>query len=308
MAISSKSWGGLLVAVLAFLMIPGIIYLRTPKPCREPITYRIGKVDQRFALDPKEFRAIVQQAADLWGKPFSRALFREDPRGAIELQVIYDHRQAATDRLKKLNYRIDFSKNSYDELIARRESLKSEFTQKDASLREDLRAYEGRVIAFNTETETWNRQGGGPESILQKLVSEKNELTALKAAFDLRREEMKGLVETINSLVVVINEIAINHNLDLVDHQNTGNVLGREFCEGIYEKKKGRQTITIYQFENRDRLVRVLAHEFGHALGLNHSEDQEALMYRLNDSLSLDLSPDDKAALRKRCPGLSVAP
>jgi hypothetical protein len=297
----SKTWGWLWLVLLAFLFIPLVIYHRTPKPCREPITYRIGKVDERFALTYQEFKAIVKTAADLWGKPIARDLFREYPDGVIEINLVYDYRQEATDRLKKLNYKIDFTKNSYDELKTRLENLKIEFEQKKASLDSDVNAYQTRVTAFNAEAESWNRQGGDPESFRQRMVKEKIELDNLHDALNLRREELKELTDTINSLVVVINEIATNHNLSLVDQQNTGNTLGREFCEGIYEKKKGRQTITIYQFEDRDRLVRVLAHELGHALGLRHSDNEGAVMYRLNNSPSLELAPEDVAGLKKLC-------
>ncbi|MBI4766494.1 MAG: matrixin family metalloprotease [Deltaproteobacteria bacterium] len=291
-----------MIVLLALLIIPSIIYYRMPNHCREPITYRIGKVDERFALDPQEFRTIVQAAADLWAKPISRHLFREDPaEGLIEINLVYDYRQEATDRLKKINYKIDYSKNSYGELRTRIENLKGEFEQKNKTLGEDLNVYQERVNTFNTETDLWNRQGGASESIQQRLIKERDDLINLRDNLNARREELKELTDTINSLVVVINEIASRHNLDLMDHQNAGNTLGREFCEGLYEKKKGRQTITIYQFEDRDRLVRVLAHEFGHALGLSHGRNEEAIMYRLNNSLSLELDPEDVAGLKKRC-------
>jgi chromosome segregation ATPase len=296
-----KTWGWLWVVLLAFLLVPALIYYRTPKPCQEPITYRIGKVDERFALTYQEFKAVVKTAADLWGKPLARDLFREYPDGVIEISLVYDYRQEATDRLKKLNYKIDSTKDSYEELKTRLENLKIEFTQKKEDLSNDLNTYQTRVAAFNTEAASWNRQGGGSESIHQQLIKEKNELNILRDTINIRREELKDLTDTINSLVVVINEIAYNHNLNLVDHQNIGNSLGREFCEGMYEKKKGRQTITIYQFADRDRLVRVLAHELGHALGLGHSDNEEAIMYRLNTSRSLELAAEDVAGLKKRC-------
>jgi hypothetical protein len=298
---SSKTIGGLLVVLLAALIIPAIIYFRMPKPCQEPITYRIGKVDERFALTPQEFSAFALAAADLWAKPISRHLFREDPEGMIEINLVYDYRQEATDRLKKLNYKIDYSKNSYGEQKSRIENLKIEFDQKNTELLGDLNTYQDRVNTFNAETDLWNRQGGAAESVHQRLSKERNDLNSLRDTLNARQKELKELAETINSLVVVINEIASKHNLDLVDHQNTGKTLGREFCEGLYEKKKGRQTITIYQFEDRDRLVRVLAHEFGHALGLEHGQSEEALMYRLNSSSSLELDPEDVAGLKKRC-------
>jgi predicted Zn-dependent protease len=89
--------------------------------------------------------------------------------------------------------------------------------------------------------------------------------------------------------------------MDLVNYQNTGDALGREFCEGFYESKNVQQTINFYQFDNYYRLVRVLAHEFGHALRLNHSDDSKAVMYRLIQSDKIELSPDDIVALQRRC-------
>ena len=132
-------------------------------------------------------------------------------------------------------------------------------------------------------------------------MKEKDELAAIIDNLRVRQDEMKTLVDTINSVVVVINEIATSNNLDLVDQQNIGNTLGREFCEGVYEYKNGKRSITIYQYDNEYRLVRVLAHEFGHALGLNHSKSGDAVMYHLIQSDSLELSPDDIAAVKSRC-------
>jgi Zn-dependent peptidase ImmA (M78 family) len=77
--------------------------------------------------------------------------------------------------------------------------------------------------------------------------------------------------------------------------------LGREFCEGFYEYKNGKRSITIYQYDNEYRLVRVLAHEFGHALSLNHSKSADAVMYPLIKSDSLELAADDIAALKEHC-------
>ena len=299
---SSKTIGWSFLFLLAILVVLIISFMRTSNPCQEPMTYRLGKVDERFNLPREEFRTAVNMAAAMWGKPFYRDLFREDrDDGVVEINLLYDYRQEATDRLKQLNYKIDRSKSSYEELKSRLENLKAEYEQKKAGLNSDFNAYNARVNAFNTETESWNRRGGVPQSIHMRLMKEKDELVAFNDNLRIRQEESKALVDTINSIVVVINEIASNNNLDLVDHQNIGSTLGREFCEGIYEYKNGKRSITVYQYDNEYRLVRVLAHEFGHALGLSHSKSGEAVMYHLIQSDSLELAADDIAALKSHC-------
>ncbi len=301
MSTSSTTIGWRFFFLLAIIIILFIIFMRPPEPCREPITYRLGNVDERFNLTREEFRTAINMAAAMWGKPFHRDLFREDPDGAIEINLLYDYRQEATDRLKKLNYKIDLSRSSYEELKSRLENLKAEYEQKKAGLDNDLNAYNAKVNAFNAEIESWNRRGGVPQSIHTRLMEEKDELAALNDSLHTRQEEIKSLVDTINSIVVVLNEIASNNNLDMVDQKNIGNTLGREFCEGFYEYKNGKRSITIYQYDNEYRLVRVLAHEFGHALGLNHSKSVDAVMYPLIRSDSLALTADDIAALKEHC-------
>lgn len=301
MSNSSKTISWRFFPLLLILIFLVIAFFRTPKACQEPLTYRIGKVDERFDLSRQEFGVAVSMAAAIWGKPLSRELFREDPNGAIEVNLIYDYRQEATDRLKKLNYKSDRSKSYYEELKLRLENLKAEYEQKKAGLNNDFNDYNAKVNAFNAETESWNRRGGVPQSIHTRLMKEKDELVTVRNNLQIRQEEMKTMVDTINSIVVVINEIASNNNLDLVDQQNIGNTLGREFCEGFYEYKNGKRSITIYQYDHEYRLVRVLAHEFGHALRLNHSEDPKAVMCRWIQSDIIELSPDDVVALKARC-------
>jgi predicted Zn-dependent protease len=287
--------------LLGLLIILAVIFLRMPKPCQETITYRIGKVDDQFGLSRQEFAVAVNMAAAMWGKPVSRNVFREDTQGAIEINLIYDYRQEASDKLKKLNYKIDNTKTSYENLKARLGDLKSEHEQRNALLTRDLNIYNSRISTLNSNVEYWNRRGEVTDNVYKKLTQEKDELEYLRETLKVKQEDLRRLADTINSMVVVINEIATNINLDLFNYQNTGNALGHEFCEGLYEIKNGKQTINIYQYDNDYRLVRVLAHEFGHALGLNHSANSNAVMYRLIKSDVIELSPDDIATLHKRC-------
>ena len=287
--------------LLITLIILVIIFFRTPRPCQEPLTYRIGTIDERFGLSRQEFAEAVGKAASIWRKPLSRDLFREEPKGIIEVNLVYDYRQEASDKLKHLNYKIENTKSSYDNLKSRFENLKSEYEQKKTILDDDFNVYNARVGAFNAGIQSGRQRGGISEQSYKRLMMEKEELDALHENLQMRQEEMKNMADTINSLIVVINEIATNYNFEVVHYRDEGDRLGTEFCEGNYTSKDGKQTITIYQFDNGERLVRVLAHEFGHALGLIHNNSREAIMFRLNQSDSRELAPADIAALKTRC-------
>jgi chromosome segregation ATPase len=300
---SEKILGWRFIFLLGIVVALVVVFPRTPKPCQEPLTYRLGHIDERFGLTRREFSVAVKRAAAIWGKPLSRELFREDSQGAIEINLVYDYRQEASDKLKKLNYKIDYTKDSYENMKLSFQSLKSEYEQKRAVLDNDLDAYNSRVNAYNAEIESWNRQSGAPENVRNRLMSGKNELNSVRESLQIRQDEAKRLVDEINSMALVINEIAANLNLDLVHYRDVGSQLGSEFEEGFFESKKGKQSITVYHFYNDARLVRVLVHELGHALRLNHTTNPNTVMYRLNQSDAAELTADDIASLKARCEG-----
>jgi len=156
------------VTTVALLMV-----LRMPKPCEEPLTYRLGRIDERFGITRMEFSIAVRKAAAVWGKPLARELFREDPQGAIEINLIYDYRQETSDKLKQLDYKMDGSTDSIQSMKMRYESLKAEHEKKIASLEVELQSYNARINAYNAKVEFWNREGGVPQAQRIQLTSEK---------------------------------------------------------------------------------------------------------------------------------------
>jgi len=288
----------LLFLVITIAALLRTVHQDTQASSSRHITYRIGSVDARFNLTEKELSESARKAASIWAAGLNCELFQEDPQGALLINFVYDYRQESTDKLKGISVRMDNTKESYEALKSHLASLESDFQREKSSLESDLASYNTRVSDFTSHSDSASQSGSLSTDTLSQLKSEKDSLDSLRNDLLARQEELKRTIDTMNSLVVVINEIACNLNLDVIRYNKTGEKLRTEFSEGLYEERNGKRSITVFLVTSQDRLVRVLAHEFGHALGLGHIDNPKALMYRLNQSDSLELTPDDISALK----------
>lgn len=264
------------------------------------LTYRIGTVDERFGLSPREISEAVGRAASLWEKAIGYELFHERPHGEIEINLVYDERQATSEKLKKISGGMDITLVSYYELKARHDDLKAEIAKRKAAYVSDYDAYITQLNAYNAQLGAYP-DGSVPYDVYQQLHAEKTSMDVLLAGLQMRQEQLKGSVETLNGLVEAINDITSNLIQEVENYNDSSKILGGKFNQGRYKKTDYGKTITIYHFNDRDMLIRVLAHELGHALGLKHINNPRAIMYHLNQSKTVELSPEDIAALKEQC-------
>jgi hypothetical protein len=87
----------------------------------------------------------------------------------------------------------------------------------------------------------------------------------------------------------------------LFSYQERPDDTREEHKEGRYISDEKGQRIIIYSFEDRENLHRIVAHELGHALELEHVNTEDSIMYSINKGEDLRLSAEDKAELDRVC-------
>jgi hypothetical protein len=271
---------------------------RAPAPCTEPILYSVGTIDPRFGVSQANFLAAVTQAGDVWSKVEGKELFAYDPKGSLKMNLIYDARQATTDKNKVLESKIATTKQSADSVKAEYSNLESHYAGAESAYKSLLASYTAHQNAYNTEVNYWNNKGGAPTAEFNKLSKDKSNLDLEAATLEDKRQEVNNLAGQINALIKQYNYLVDTANINVKTINQTA---GQEFDEGEYISDSDGKRVNIYEFTTTKELKRVLSHELGHALGLDHNSNPNSIMYYLNQSTNTLPTKDDVASLNTIC-------
>jgi hypothetical protein len=272
-------------------------------PCSQPITYSIDSFDERFGISKEKFLSIVNTAKETWEKSIDKQLFTYVPNGdgILKINLIYDIRQEATEKLKDIGITVDDSKASYNDLKLKYNTMQTDYLRFKKEFESRVAIFENRQDAYTKEVEYLNQNEGVSKDEYNRLNQEKKFLDIEFIEINKLQEELNLKVGNLNALVIVLNRLASSLNLEVKKFNTIGNELGGEFEEGTYQEGPAGSEIDIFQFDNKGKLARVLTHEFGHALGLDHLENPKAVMYRLNNGINEKLIVEDITALKNRC-------
>lgn len=270
-------------------------------PCKSPIEYSIGTFDARFGFSKADFLSAMKDAEAIWEKPIGKDLFFYTTSGALKVNLIYDTRQETTKQLQTMGIVVKNDKASYDEVKAKYQTIISQYNQEKIDFNSRVSAFESRKSAYETAVAQANKKGGADKATYARLNTERDYLQKESIALQSLQSKLNADADNVNALVNALNDLAKSLNLKVQDYNNIGDNLQGEFDEGLYKSDAKGEEIDIYQFENRTKLVRVLAHELGHALGLDHNEDPKAIMYRLNNGINEKLTNTDLSALKTLC-------
>jgi uncharacterized phage infection (PIP) family protein YhgE len=287
------------IALLATILLAITAwYQSSAAQCPIPIAYRLGTVDPAFGITKEQALSYAREAEALWEDTVNRELFVYDEAAALPIEFRYDIRQASADSETAQRAALDAQKEQSEAIDASITELQTKYDQLSAAYETRVATYEAKLRAYNEEVNTHNDRGGAPPEVFERLEKERVALSRESTGLTQVSTELRELADKINALAEQGNQLVQRYNEGVVRY-NEEFGFAREFTQGDYQ---GDQ-INIYKFSSDAEVVTVLAHEFGHALGIGHVEGNSSLMYYLleNTDELPTLSADDLASYTAVC-------
>lgn len=270
---------------------------RIMHPLDTRLRYQIAEVDPRFGMSKEQAIQLSKEAIQIWHDGTQKQLFVYDDQAQLKIKLIYDARQENYNAFKKTQQELDQEHSSNQRISGNLDVSKSSLEQMQQSLRQEQIQLRAEADYLNQQRMSWSR-----------IENERGEnRQRIEAQYQTLKEKAQQLQRNIayyNQMNAQYNQQVGQHNSSIERYnwnvmQAKNRFPPREFHKGVF---MGDQ-IQIYQFDTEDDLRLTLAHELGHALGLGHHADPEALMYPVlgeQDLQHFKLKPADQSLLYAR--------
>lgn len=268
-------------------------------PCDRPLRYAIGRFDSKFGVAEADFRAQILLAEKVWESELGRDVFSYDPEAEFKVNLIYDERQLATVQKQKTESGLSAAEALLNDLDARFGAAKKAHESETAFYKQAVLDFEAAEASYESKVAYWNKQGGAPKAEYEALQREGQNLKDQARALNNMGADLNQSTRAINSLLDERNRAAGAYN-KVAENYNQKYGHGLEFNQAEYT---GRE-INVYQFSDKKELQGALAHELGHALGMDHVENRSSIMYyvaRGNTEAGLKPSEEDLEELNRVC-------
>lgn len=285
---------------ILYLVVLGALgfgfYKLNQSPCNEPLTYSIAKVDGNFGIDRENFRNRVADAELVWEKFYGKNLFQYDASSKFTINLIYDERQRTIDLKQKTEFGLTSAESNFKQKDAAFNSLKLSYESK-ASLHEQMVAnFKEASREYEADVQSANKGGGVSQKEYADFERRREGLNRQIEAINSSASELKVMVEELNSVLQERNLAADSYNLLVRDYNNKYGS-GLEFDQAEYVGN----SINVYEFKNSEDLKIALAHELGHAIGMDHVENEKSIMYYITNSGKISPTAEDRAELYRVC-------
>lgn len=271
--------------------------------CSTPLTWQLGELENGYDINKETIKNVMEDVANLWSEAVGKQVVAYSDSGEIDLNFIYSEEQKITENEQELSLKINKMKLRYYAMKLDYQELSKKYENKLAAYHRMVASYKEEVSRYKKARERLNNRDVLSREENEQLKNLKKKVDFLNRRKELRLKALNEVIVKMQEESTVLNNYADSVNEHIFYYKDQFSSI-RTFHQAVYIRAGNEKKINVYQFEDIDKLRLVLAHEFGHALGLRHTGNPESIMYfemdRQNTS-NLQLSEEDIAAIRQKC-------
>jgi len=249
----------------------------------------VEAVDPRFGLTADDVESCLREAILLWEEAAGRRLFSVGSDG-MAVALVHDERQSLLEQIRNRSGSLSELRLSYEAQRLRHEVAREALERRQMELAQEVDTHNLRVKALRADMERGQDSPG-------LLASFRLEVEAQGAALVARQEALQQEFQQLRRDHAALEAVAHAFREDHGELSDLQESLGPACQAAVYQQQEGQRRIQVFLVPERRSLVRILAHELGHALGFGHVPDPAALMHEKTSGGEPSLTAADRALL-----------
>ncbi|ENX19599.1 hypothetical protein F892_03772 [Acinetobacter vivianii] len=286
----------LLLAACFFMLAPASAFAQISSNASQtqirystehPLRYRIADLDPRLNITQQQMIELSQQAAAIWAKDTGQNYFVYDPEASFVIHLVFDQRQVRSMKRSENLNQLEQEQQHWLDQNQQLQHLKQSVARSETQLELQKIDYQNNQQKYQQAVQNLKVSTKNQKQIA-RLEQQQHTLQQQSVDLEAKIAEHNQLVQQFNRQTEQSKQL---------HQQLTESVaaFNQTFKPQILHKGQFHgQQIFIYEFSSMDDLRLTLAHEFGHALGLKHTQDPKSLMYpRIKEQNAKDFQLTD---------------
>ncbi len=253
--------------------------------CQSPLGWRLGSLDPAFELSEQQALRLINSAATLWNEATGQALLHHDPVHGFVIDFKFDARQQQVLQQRLLQRNVA----RYDDAIL---PSKQRLPEQFAALDEKVAAFNQQQAQLQQQIAQWQPNVPNAETQRQALAQQQQNLTKEADWLEQQRQQLLRDQDYLNETIRQRNELL---------QTSATPAATTSFEVGVMTIKQQQRQMIVYAFATETDLIATIAHEFGHAFGIGHTQQPDSIMFHQLNTQQQQLTAADLTAWQNQC-------
>lgn len=253
--------------------------------CQSPLGWRLGRLDPAFNLTETQAIRLISRAAEMWNHATGKELLRHDPVQGFTIDFQFDARQQQLLKQRLLQRNLA----RYDDAIS--PGLQS-LPEKFAELEQKVAEFNRQKSQLQQQISQFQPTANNAAVQRRQLEQQQQSLSREADWLEQQRQQLLRDQDYLNETIRQRNELL---------QTAAEPVAAVPFEVGLMTIKQQQRQMTIYAFSSETDLIATIAHEFGHAFGLDHTAEPDSIMYYQLSTQQQQLTTADLRAWQSTC-------